>query len=223
MLKRFLTDQIAYFLKGFCILMIFGVILFVANLFLGLFDGLGKWILELFFPKELIISGTGVFLIIIIFWITGFLDAKKDLSSKVLKRIPGVGKLFGGGDIFERILKARPCLFLYSPTCPAYAWILGDIPVFLRLKKRLKPLGTIKNLYYPNIPTIATGQMFPVFKNNIMLLGNSSQEVLKMAMYGIEHPERLIFVPWEEESEDEFIDRATLFKKALEKYGVQSP
>ena len=223
MLKRFLTNQISYFLNGFFVLMMFGVILFIANLFLGLFDGLGRWILELFFPKELILSGAGFFLVIVIFWITGFLNAKKDLSSRVLKRIPLVGKLFGGGDIFERILKARPCLFLYSPTCLAYAWILGDIPVFLRLKERLKPFGTIENLYYPNIPTVATGQMFPVFENNIMLLENSSQEMLKMAMYGIEHPESLIFIPWDGENEDEFIDRATLFRKALQEYGVQSP
>ena len=115
-----------------------------------------------------------------------------------------VGKLMG----------LTPCLFLYSPTCPSYGWILSEENVKVAGEKAAFKLI---NVYYPNVPSIMTGQIFPVRKESVIKLGNPSREILDLLLYALRSPENIRYIPWDDESEEDFRKRAEVFGLDIER------
>jgi len=107
-----------------------------------------------------------------------------------------------------RLLNLTPCLFLFSPTRPSYGWILSEEEVELNGEKIHY---TLINVYYPNVPSIVTGQIFPVRKETVIKLGNQSREIIDLLLYASRSPENIRYLPWEEENEEEFKKRAESF------------
>jgi hypothetical protein len=64
------------------------------------------------------------------------------------------------------------------------------------------------NVYYPNVPTLITGQVFPIRKSTVIKLGNPSKEIIDLLLYAFRSPKDLIYLPWEDESTEEFEKRA---------------
>jgi hypothetical protein len=125
--------------------------------------------------------------------------------------VPIVGTFFRrGGEIItvDTLANLTPCLFLYSPTCPSYGWILSEEKVKLNNEKA--SFGLV-NVYYPNVPTILTGQVYSVRKETVIKLGNPSREVVDVLLYGLRRPEDIQYLPWEDETEEEFKERAKRF------------
>ena len=67
------------------------------------------------------------------------------------------------------------------------------------------------NIYYPNVPSIVTGQIFPVRKETVIKLGNKSREIVDLLLYSFRSPENIKYLPWENEKEEEFRIRANRF------------
>jgi len=128
----------------------------------------------------------------------------------VFSKIPVLGLFFGAGEIItiERLLHLNPCLFLISPTCLSYGWILSEEKVKLGKKKAA---FTLINVYYPNVPTLITGQVFPVRKDTVIRLGNSSKEIIDLLLYAFRSPKDLKYLPWEDESRADLEKRAKSF------------
>ena len=145
------------------------------------------------------------------FLLTGII-LKNTPVGNILSRLPVLGMFFRkkGGTVitFKRLLNLTPCLFLLSPTCPSYGWILSKEEIKLNDEKTRFPLI---NVYYPNVPTIITGQIFPVRKETVIKLGNPSKEILDLLLYSLRSPENILYLPWEEENEEEFKKRAEDF------------
>jgi hypothetical protein len=55
------------------------------------------------------------------------------------------------------------------------------------------------------------GQIFPGRKESVIRLGNPSREIIDMLLYALRSPESIRYLPWENETEDEFITRARKF------------
>ena len=108
----------------------------------------------------------------------------------------------------ERLAHLTPCLFLYSPTCISYGWILSEEKLSSGLKDEA---FTFINVYYPNVPTLVTGQVFAARKNTVMKLANSSAEVIYVLLYAFRSPVSLKFIPWEDESPQDFESRVERF------------
>ena len=66
-------------------------------------------------------------------------------------------------------------------------------------------------MYYPNVPTIVTGQVFSVRKETVMKLGNPSRDMIDILLYALRKPENLKYLPWEDETAEEFKERAARF------------
>ena len=129
---------------------------------------------------------------------------------KVLAKIPLIGFFFGQGEIMTigRLTNMQPCLFLYSPTCISYGWVLSEEKVKLNYQKA--PFSII-NIYYPNVPTLITGQVYAARRETVMKLANSSAEVINLLLYASRSPAALEYIPWEDESEDNFRERCEYF------------
>jgi Na+/citrate or Na+/malate symporter len=129
-----------------------------------------------------------------------------------LSTVPVLGIFFrkkGGRVITLRsLLNLTPCLFLFSPTCPSYGWILSEEEI--KLKDERVRFALI-NVYYPNVPSIVTGQIFPVRKETVIKLGNQSREIIDLLLYALRSPENIRYLPWEEETEEELQKRAECF------------
>jgi uncharacterized membrane protein len=97
---------------------------------------------------------------------------------------------------------------LFSPTCPSYGWILSEERI--RLNEDEADFSLV-NVYYPNVPSIVTGQIFPVRKEAVMKLDNPSKEIIDLLLYALRSPESIRYRPWEHETEDEFRKRADAF------------
>ena len=67
------------------------------------------------------------------------------------------------------------------------------------------------NIYYPNVPSIVTGQIFPVRKETVIKLGNKSREIVDLLLYSFRSPENIKYLPWEDEKDEEFKIRANRF------------
>jgi Na+/citrate or Na+/malate symporter len=174
-------------------------------------EDLGKSLLIFFLPEELIHPGFGIILWIIVFLLTGII-LKTTAIGHFLSRVPVIGIFFRrrGGTVItlKRLMNLTPCLFLYSPTCPSYGWILSEEKV--KLNEETVHFGLI-NVYYPNVPSIVTGQIFPVRRETVIKLGNPSREIVDMLLYALRSPENIRYLPWEDENEDEFKKRAEDF------------
>ena len=208
-MKRSLKALMTFLLYGFvfwlpCILVIYIVVLLFGN---G--EKIGKMILGVVVPDAYLYSGLGFVFCLLIVLLSGML-LKLTKIGKVLSKIPVIGLFFGQGEIMtiNRLSHMQACLFLYSPTCISYGWILSEEKVKMSQTKALFPM---MNVYYPNVPTLVTGQVFAARKDTIMKLANPSTEVINLLLYSFRSPAALEYIPWEDESREAFEDRSKLF------------
>jgi len=66
-------------------------------------------------------------------------------------------------------------------------------------------------VYFPNVPTLITGQVLAARKVIVMKLTNSSSEVINLLLYAFRSPAALEYIPWEDEPKEEFEERSKLF------------
>ena len=207
----FIKDRLGDALSGFVFWLPIGIIILVGSYIYSNLDDLGESFLIFLLPEKLVHPGFGIILWIIVFLLTGII-LKNTPVGNILSRLPVLGMFFRkkGGTVitFKRLLNLTPCLFLLSPTCPSYGWILSKEEIKLNDEKTRFPLI---NVYYPNVPTIITGQIFPVRKETVIKLGNPSKEILDLLLYSLRSPENILYLPWEEENEEEFKKRAEYF------------
>jgi len=186
------------------------IVLLVGYIYGGLEDS-GVKFLDLFLPETWIFPGFGLILWILVLILTGALLKNTSIGDS-LSRVPVLGVLFrtkGGSVIsFKKLAGLTPCLFLFSPTCPSYGWILSEERI--RVTEEGADFSLV-NVYYPNVPSIVTGQIFPVRKEAVMKIGNPSKEIIDLLLYALRSPESIRYLPWENEAEDEFKKRADRF------------
>jgi len=208
---NFIKGRFGDLLAGFVFWLPIGVIVLIVSYIYGNLEDLGATFLQLFLPEDFIRPGYGIILWIVALLLTGLI-LKNTAIGDFLSRVPIIGLFFRrkGGTVitFGRLLNLTPCLFLYSPTCLSYGWILSEEKVQIRDKKGL---FTLINIYYPNVPSILTGQIFPVRKETVIKLGNPSKEIIDLLLYALRSPENIQYLPWEDEKEEEFEKRAELF------------
>lgn len=203
---KFIKNQITLLLVGFGFwLPIIVLILILVFLFSNV-ESFGEKVLSLFLPEKFYHTGFGIAFGIILVYLSGFI-LKLSRIKRIFSKIPILGLFWGGGEVItvERLLHLGPCLFLMSPSCISYGWILSEEEV--KVNEGKAPF-TIMNVYYPNVPSLITGQVFPVRKSTVIKLGNPSKEIVDLLLYAFRSPKDLIYLPWEEESPEEFEKRA---------------
>jgi len=208
---NFIKARTGDILSGFVFWLPIGIIMLVGSYIYDNLEDLGQELLVLFLPEKFAYAGFGALLWIIVFFLTGAILRNTAIGDH-LSRIPVLGIFFRrkGGTVITpmRLLNLTPCLFLFSPTCPSYGWILSEEQVKLNGEKIQY---TLINIYYPNVPSIVTGQIFPVRKETVIKLGNQSREIIDLLLYASRSPENIRYLPWEEENEEEFQKRAESF------------
>ncbi len=208
---KFTRRQLGYLFLGFIFWLPVGIVVLVGRYIFDTLDEVGGGFLSfIHVPERFIYVGLGVLLWLIIFYFTGLLFRKTNFGT-YFSSIPIVGMFFRtGGETMtiERLANLGPCLFLYSPTCLSYGWILSQEKVKLNFAEAN---FNLVDVYYPNVPTILTGQVFSVRKESIMKLGNPSRDVIDILLYGLRKPESLKYLPWEDEPEEQFKERAARF------------
>jgi len=185
------------------------LVIYIAILLFGNAENIGKMILGVAVPDKYLYSGFGIILCILIVYFSGML-LKLTKLGKVLSKIPIIGLFFGQGEIMTigRLSHMQPCLFLYSPTSISYGWILSEEKVQLGEEKAGFSLMSV---YYPDVPTLVTGSVFAARKDSVMKLANSSSEIINLVLYAFRSPAALKYLPWEDESREEFEARSKLF------------
>ncbi len=209
---NFLRKQVGFLFYGLIVWLPLGIVLFLLNMLLGSVDSAGRNALSFVAGDSFqVYPGFGILLGVLVAYGTG-LALRKTSIGKPLSRIPVMGMLFsdakGGTMSLHRLANLTPCLFLLSPTCPSYGWILSEEPVRSEGKD---DLFKVVNVYYPNVPTMLTGQVYPVRRETVLRLGNSSNEVFDLLLYSLRCPECLRIVPWRNETPDGFLERARRF------------
>jgi uncharacterized membrane protein len=200
---------LGFILYGLAFWLPIAIMVFVLIFLFGYLEDAGRRLFLLFFPPKYFYEGFGTMLGLIVLYASGVF-LKLTTIRKRLSRIPILGLFFGGGDVItvDRLAHLTPCLFMMSPTCLSYGWVLSEEKV--RLEKS-QATFTILNVYYPNVPTLVTGQVFPVRRDTVIKLGNPSKEVIDLLLYAFRSPSALVYLPWEDESEEEFEKRAASF------------
>ncbi len=185
------------------------LVIYVLVLLFGNGDKIGRMILGMVVPERFVFVGLGFILCIAVVFVSGML-LKLTRLGKVLSKIPVVGLFFGQGEIMTigRLSHMQACLFLYSPTNMSYGWILSEEKVKISEANALFP---IINVYWPNTPTLVTGQVFATRKNNVMKLANSSSEIINLMLYAFRSPPAIAYIPWEDETPEQFRERARIF------------
>jgi hypothetical protein len=165
-------------------------------------------------PEKFLFFGVGAAFCLLIVFGTGMV-LKLTTLGRFLSKVPVVGLFFGQGEMMTigRLSNMQPCLFLYSPTCLSYGWILSEEKVKMSRQKALFP---IINIYYPNVPTLITGQVYAARKDTVMKLANSSREVIDLLLYAFRSPAALEYIPWEDETQANFQERSKYFGLKLD-------
>ncbi len=202
--------QLGFLLYGIIFWLPVAIVVLVWVYIFGDLEHYGHVFLTLFIPDRFAYTGLGIVFWLVIFFLTGIL-LKTTSIGNFFSGIPFVGTFFRrGGEIItiDTLASMTPCLFLYSPTCPSYGWILSEEKVRLNTEKA--DFGLV-NVYYPNVPTILTGQVYSVRKETVIKLGNPSREIIDVLLYGLRRPEDIQYIPWEGETEESFKERAERF------------
>jgi len=207
--RKFLKNQFTFLLFGFVFWLPVAVLIFIVALMFSNLEEIGRKILLVFLPEKLFHSGFGIVLGILVVYFSGIVLKLTKIKS-LFSKIPVIGLFFGEGEIItiDRLLHLKPCLFLFSPTCLSYGWILSEEKVKLSEEEAI---FSLVNIYYPNVPTLVTGQVFPVRKDTVIKLGNSSKEIIDLLLYAFRSPKDLRYLPWEDETQEDFEKRAKSF------------
>ncbi len=208
-MKTFLKHQIGFLLYGLAFWLPIAVLAFLLILMFTYVEDAGRRVILTFLPARFFYEGSGFVLGLLVVYLSGVI-LKATRIRGFLSKIPILGLFFGGGEVMtaERLGHLTPCLFMMSPTCLSYGWILSEEKVVV---DGGQASFTILNVYYPNVPTLVTGQVFPVRKNTVIRLGNPSKEVIDLLLYAFRSPKALVYLPWEDESAEAFAERAALF------------
>ena len=201
--------QLTFILYGFVFWLPVVLVIYIIGLLFSNAEKIGRMILGVAVADNFLYFGFGTILCILIVYFSGML-LKLTRLGKVLSKIPVIGLFFGQGEIMTigRLSHMQPCLFLYSSTCISYGWILSEEKVTLSEDSATFP---IINVYFPNVPTLVTGQIFAARKDTVMKLANSSTEVINIMLYAFRSPAAIKYIPWEDESLEVFEKRANLF------------
>jgi len=209
-MKSFFKSLAGFLFSGLVFWLPVGIVAVLAYYAFSNLETMGENVLKLFVPPDFMYQGVGVAFWLVIFFITG-LVVKKTRIGKILSNIPGLGLFFReGGNVMtpERLSHLTPCLLLFSPTAISYGWIISREKVKMNGEKNDIALY---NVYYPNFPTLVTGQVFALRKENIMKLANPSREVMDLFLFAVRSPESIRYLPWEDETEEDFLKRAEAF------------
>jgi len=215
-MRSFLRGLLGYFFSGFIFWFPIGIVVLIIGYVFSNLERFGESILGLFLASSSVYQGFGTILWLMLFLLTG-LVLKKTPVGKMLSDVPILGLFFRkDGEImtFERLSHLTPCLFLFSPTCLSYGWKISTEGV--RLDGGKKGPALI-NVYYPNFPSLITGQVFALRKEAVMKLGNPSREVMDLFLFAVRSPENVLFLPWEDETEEDFLKRADSFGSMINK------
>ncbi len=208
-MNRFFKSQITFLLFGLVFWLPLGILIYILFLLFSNAESTGKAILSAVLPETLVPPGFGIILLVLIVYLSGFI-LKSTKVGGILSKIPVLGLFFGQGEIItiSRLLHMQPCLFLLSPTCISYGWILSEEKVQLCEEKA----GfSLINVYYPSVPALVTGSVLATRKDTTMKLGNSSAEVIDLLLYAFRSPPCLKYLPWEDESREGFEERSKFF------------
>jgi hypothetical protein len=208
-MKKLFRTQIGIIIWGFAFWLPIAVLIFVLIFLFSNVEDLGKKLFLLFIPDDLYHQGFGIILGLLLIYISGVILKAKRIRKR-LSMIPVLGLLFGGGEVItvERLTHLTPCLFMMSPTCLSYGWILSEE----RVKVNESNVSfSLINVYYPNVPTLITGQVFPVRKDTVIKLANPSKDVIDLLLYAFRSPNSIQYLPWEGESLEDFTRRASAF------------
>jgi uncharacterized membrane protein len=218
---RFVRNQISFLLGGLAFWFPIIVLILVIVFLFDYLDKIGRNILLIYVPQKWVFSGFGIVFAILLLYLTGVILKIKRVR-RLFSRIPVIGLFFGEGEALsiERLLNLSPCLFMMSPTCLSYGWILSEEHVTLADGQ---VAFTLINVYYPNVPAIVTGQVFPVRKDTIIRLGNHSKEIIDLLLYAFRSPADIKYLPWEGESQEEFEKRAKSFGINIHPVESRSP
>lgn len=208
-MKSFFKGQGTFFLFGLAFWLPVVIVIFILSILVTNAESVGDSFLRLFLPESHIYPGLGVALAIIIIYISGMI-LRLTRITKIFSKIPVIGLFFGAGEIvtIDRLIHMQPCLFLISPSCMSYGWILTEERV--KIADEMAGFKLI-NVYFPNVPSLVTGQVYPVRKDTVIKLGNPSKEVIDLLLYAFRSPNDLKFLPWDYESPEDFIERAKSF------------
>ncbi len=212
--RSFIKSQSTFILYGIVFWIPVILVLYIAVFIISNAEEVGRMILGVVVPDKYLFVGLGFILFVLIVYFSG-MALKLTKLGKVLSRVPFIGLFFGQGEIMTigRLTNMQPCLFLYSPTCISYGWILSEEKVKLSNEKALFPMI---NVYYPNVPTLITGQVYAARKDTVMKLANSSREVIDLLLYAFRSPAALEYIPWEDETEENFKERSKYFGLKLD-------
>ncbi len=215
-MKAIVRTQFGYLFYGLVFWFPSLILLAVLATTLGPLENLGRKLLKIVIPSEFLYPGFGLIFLGIVFYLTGILLGRS-LMTRLVSKIPilnlFLGKKKGRQTItLERLLNLTPCLFLLSPTCLSYGWVLNEQKVILPNGENGPSLVLI---YYPNVPTLITGQVYSVRKEGAIRLGNTSTEIINILLYNISGPEALKCLPWDDENQEEFKKRVASFGLAL--------
>ena len=208
-MKALVKKQITFLLFGFGFWFPIAVLIFIIVFLFNNLEEAGRKFLLVFLPEKYFYPGFGIVFGILILYFSGIVLKSTNVRG-LFSKIPVLGLFFGAGEIItiERLLHLNPCLFLFSPTCLSYGWMLSEEQVKLGKEKAN---FTLINVYYPNVPSLITGQVFPVRKDTVIKLGNSSKEIIDLLLYAFRSPENLKYLNWEDETWEDFEKRAKSF------------
>jgi uncharacterized membrane protein len=206
---KLIRKLFAFLLYGLVFWLPVLLVVYIGYVLFGNAEKFGKWLLGSAVADNSLFVGSGFLLCFFIIYLSG-VALKLTNIGKLLSKIPILGLFFGQGKIMtmDRLNHMHPCLFLYSPTCISYGWILSEEKVKLNKDSALFPMV---NVYFANVPTLVTGQVFAVRKSSVMKLTNSSSDIINLLLYTVRSPAALEYIPWEDESKEEFETRAKLF------------
>lgn len=204
-----LKKQFTFLLYGFVFWLPVILVIYIVLILFSNGESVGKTMLGLVIAKKYIFAGLGFILCILIVYFSGML-LKLTSFGKIMHKIPIIGIFFGQGEIMTvgRLSHMQACLFLYSSTCIAFGWILAEEKVQISEENAAFPLLCV---YFPSIPALVTGSVFAVRKDAVMKLNNSSTEIINLLLYAFRSPAALKYIPWEDESAENFKERSKLF------------
>jgi uncharacterized membrane protein len=208
-MNKFIKNQISFLIFGFVFWLPIAVVIFIFVFLYDNIEDVGRKIFLWVLPERYFHQGFGILIAIILIYLTGILLKYTKIKS-IFSRVPIIGRFFSEGEVIsiERLLHLCPCLFLMSPSCISYGWILSEEKV--KVDKE-KADFTLINVYYPNVPSLITGQVFPVRRSTVIRLGNPSKEIIDLLLYAFRSPKDLQYLPWEDESGEDFEKRAKCF------------
>jgi uncharacterized membrane protein len=208
-MKELIKKQFTFLIYGLVFWLPVALVAYIAILLFSNVEDIGKTILGYVVPNQYLYTGFGIILFVLVVYISGIL-LKTTRLGKVLSKVPVIGLFFGQGEIItiSKLSHMQACLFLYASTSIAYGWILSEEKVTLGETKASFP---IINVYFPNVPTLVTGQVFAARRETVMKLANTSSEVINLMLYAFRSPASIKYLPWEDESPEEFVERAKNF------------